>query len=78
MDLSESGDIPGLAAMLTSIELCSAVMEVSPPAVKSQLLQLLHQGFLIPVLGPALTDSVEKVRSQIVLEDEILIARLFS
>ena len=47
--------------MLTSLELCSAVIEVAPPGVELQLLDLVEQGFLIPVLGPALVVEAEQV-----------------
>jgi hypothetical protein len=54
-------DIPGLSLMLTSLELCSAVIEVAPQGVERQLLELVEQGFLIPVLGPALVAEAEQV-----------------
>ena len=61
LDPADAGDVPGLGSLLTSIELCSAVMEVAPPGVRLQLQELLYNGFLVPVLGPALADSVEQV-----------------
>ena len=39
---------------MTSLELCSAVLQVASAQISSQLLELIHQGFLVPVLGPAL------------------------
>ena len=53
----DAQDIPGLAAMLTSLELCSAVVELAPTQVAAQLMDLVHQGFLVPVLGPALVQE---------------------
>ncbi len=47
--------------MLTSLEVCSAVIEVAPQGVEAQLLDLVEQGFLIPVLGPALVGEAEQV-----------------
>ena len=45
--------------MLTSIELCCAVIEVAPSNVATQLLELIHQGFLVPVIGPALAQETD-------------------
>ena len=57
LDPIDAQDIPGLAAMLTSLELCSAVVELAPTQVAAQLMDLVHQGFLVPVLGPALVQE---------------------
>ena len=43
--------------MLTSLELCSAVVELAPSQVAIQLVDLVHQGFLVPVLAPALVQE---------------------
>jgi len=59
LDPGDGQDIPGLTNMLTSIELCSAVIEVAPSNVASQLLDLIHQGFLVPVIGPALVQETD-------------------
>lgn len=59
LDPGDGQDIPGLMNMLTSIELCSAVIEVAPTNVASQLLDLIHQGFLVPVIGPALVQETD-------------------
>eukprot|EP00092_Neocalanus_flemingeri_P054502 GFUD01064198.1.p1 GENE.GFUD01064198.1~~GFUD01064198.1.p1 ORF type:complete len:887 (+),score=170.61 GFUD01064198.1:94-2754(+) len=59
LDPGDGQDIPGLTDMLTSIELCSAVIEVAPSNVASQLLELIHQGFLVPVIGPALVQETD-------------------
>ena len=52
-------DIPSLSDMITSLELCSAVIQVASIRVSSQLLELIHQGFLVPVLGPALVQDTD-------------------
>ena len=57
LDPMDAQDIPGLAAMLTSLELCSAVVELAPSQVAAQLVDLVHQGFLVPVLAPALVQE---------------------
>jgi len=59
LDPGDAQDIPGLSAMLTSVELCSAVVELAPSQVASQLLDLVHQGFIVPVLGPALIQKTD-------------------
>ena len=51
---TDTQDIPGLGDLVTSLELCSAVLQVASAKISSQLLELIHQGFLVPVLGPAL------------------------
>ncbi|XP_055944834.1 FHF complex subunit HOOK-interacting protein 1B-like isoform X2 [Argiope bruennichi] len=50
-DISE---IPELAMFLNSLEFCNAVIQVAHPLVQEQLMEYLYQGFLVPVLGPAL------------------------
>lgn len=47
-------EIPELAMFLNSLEFCNAVIQVSHPTVQEQLLEYIYQGFLVPVLGPAL------------------------
>lgn len=51
-------EIPDLAMFLNSLEFCNAVIEVSHTSVQQQLLEYLNQGFLLPVLVPALQSSV--------------------
>ena len=55
----DTAAVPGLADMVTSLELCSAVLQVASTTISSQLLELIHQGFLVPVLGPALVHETE-------------------
>lgn len=47
-------EMPELAMFLNSLEFCNAVIQVAHPMVQEQLLEYLYQGFLVPVLGPAL------------------------
>lgn len=47
-------EIPELAMFLNSLEFCNAVIQVSHALVQEQLLEYIYQGFLIPVMGPAL------------------------
>ncbi|XP_063232931.1 FHIP family protein AAEL005291-like isoform X2 [Bacillus rossius redtenbacheri] len=54
--------VPELAAFMNSLEFCNAVVQVAHPRVTAQLLEFLHQGFLVPVVGPALLqNSVEEL-----------------
>lgn len=47
-------DISELAMFMNSLEFCNAVVQVAHPVVKKQMLEFLYQGFLVPVMGPAL------------------------
>ncbi len=49
--------LPALAAMLTGMSFCDAVLQCAHPLVAEQTLQLLSNGFLRPVLGAALRQS---------------------
>ncbi|XP_049885579.1 FHIP family protein GJ17503 isoform X2 [Pectinophora gossypiella] len=46
-----------LTLFIDSLEFCNAVAQVAHPSIKKQLLDLLYQGFLVPVMGPALLQS---------------------
>ena len=43
-----------LTMFMNSLEFCNAVVQVAHPVVKNQMLEFLYQGFLVPVMGPAL------------------------
>uniref|UniRef100_L7M6Z9 FHF complex subunit HOOK-interacting protein C-terminal domain-containing protein n=1 Tax=Rhipicephalus pulchellus TaxID=72859 RepID=L7M6Z9_RHIPC len=47
-------EFPELTMFLNSLEFCNAVIQVSHTMVQEQLLEYIYQGFLIPVMGPAL------------------------
>jgi hypothetical protein len=47
-------EIHGLTIFMNSLEFCNAVVQVAHPVVKRQMLDFLYQGFLVPVMGPAL------------------------
>lgn len=47
-------DIPALDHLMHSFEFCNAVAQISHPTVQKELLEYLYQGFLVPVMGPAL------------------------
>lgn len=45
---------PELIMFLNSLEFCNAVVQVAHPVVSEQLIRYFHDGFLVPVVGPAL------------------------
>ncbi|XP_015599998.1 UPF0518 protein AAEL005291 isoform X2 [Cephus cinctus] len=47
-------DMSALTQIINSLEFCNAVAQVAHPLVQKQLLEFLYQGFLVPVMGPAL------------------------
>ncbi|KAI1899072.1 hypothetical protein AGOR_G00057710 [Albula goreensis] len=49
--------VSSLVLFMNSLEFCNAVVQVAHPLLQSQLLQYLHTGFLVPVMGPALHKS---------------------
>ncbi|CAF4880714.1 unnamed protein product [Pieris macdunnoughi] len=46
-----------LTLFIDSLEFCNAVAQVAHPSIRAQLLDLLLQGFLVPVMGPALLQT---------------------
>lgn len=61
-------DLPALTQLMNSLEFCNAVTQVAHPMVQKQLLEFLYQGFLIPVIGPALLQvSVHLIRHERVI-----------
>ncbi|XP_026735300.1 UPF0518 protein GJ17503 isoform X2 [Trichoplusia ni] len=46
-----------LTLFIDSLEFCNAVAQVAHPSIKKHLLDLSYQGFLVPVMGPALLQS---------------------
>ncbi|XP_061917468.1 FHF complex subunit HOOK-interacting protein 1B [Entelurus aequoreus] len=49
--------VSSLVLFMNSLEFCNAVVQVAHHMVRSQLLDYLHNGFLVPVMGPALHKS---------------------
>ncbi|XP_012697804.2 FHF complex subunit HOOK interacting protein 1B isoform X1 [Clupea harengus] len=49
--------VSSLVLFMNSLEFCNAVVQVAHPLVRSQLLDYVHNGFLVPVMGPALHKS---------------------
>ncbi|GLD52161.1 protein FAM160A1 [Lates japonicus] len=45
---------PSLVQFLNSLEFCNAVIQVAHPDIRDQLVSYIYNGFLVPVLAPAL------------------------
>ncbi|XP_067663029.1 FHF complex subunit HOOK-interacting protein 1B-like isoform X1 [Haliotis asinina] len=50
--------MPDLQMFLNSLEFCNAVIQIAHPLVKNQLIKYIYDGFLVPVLGPALHQDI--------------------
>lgn len=46
--------MPSLIQFLNSLEFCNAVIQVAHPDIREQLVSYIYNGFLVPVLAPAL------------------------
>ncbi|XP_046395520.1 FHF complex subunit HOOK interacting protein 1B isoform X2 [Ischnura elegans] len=69
-------ELDELNMFMNSLEFCNAIALAAHPKVKAQLLKYLYQGFLVPVMGPALlqvhcrqgiTSSVREAHKDVVL-----------
>ncbi|XP_039996254.1 protein FAM160A1-like [Xiphias gladius] len=62
LDPADWQQVPALVHFLHSLDFCSAVTKVAHPSIRSQLLGYIYNGFLVPVLAPALHKlTVEEV-----------------
>nr|XP_020444023.1 protein FAM160A1-like [Monopterus albus] len=62
LDQDDCQQVPALVHFLHSLDFCSAVTKVAHPSIRSQLLGYINNGFLVPVLAPALHKlTVEEV-----------------
>lgn len=53
-------DMPELTLFMNSLEFCNAVVQVAHDLIKQQLLDFMYQGFIVPVLGPAILQVIKK------------------
>ncbi|XP_030047506.1 FHF complex subunit HOOK-interacting protein 1A [Microcaecilia unicolor] len=54
--------IPALIQFMNSLEFCNAVIQVAHPLIRNQLVNYIYNGFLVPVMAPALHKvTVEEV-----------------
>ncbi|NWR59866.1 F16A2 protein, partial [Bucorvus abyssinicus] len=62
--------VSSLVLFMNSLEFCNAVIQVAHPLVQKQLVDYVHNGFLVPVMGPALhkTSVEEMIASTAYLE----------
>ncbi|XP_075575290.1 LOW QUALITY PROTEIN: FHF complex subunit HOOK-interacting protein 1B [Pelecanus crispus] len=62
--------VSSLVLFMNSLEFCNAVIQVAHPLVQKQLVDYVHNGFLVPVVGPALhkTSVEEMIASTAYLE----------
>ncbi|XP_029381860.1 protein FAM160A1-like [Echeneis naucrates] len=54
LDRADWQQVPALVHFLHSLEFCGAVTKVAHPSIRCQLLGYIYNGFLVPVLAPAL------------------------
>ncbi|XP_015784334.1 UPF0518 protein GH13096 isoform X2 [Tetranychus urticae] len=47
-----------LQIFLSALDFCNAVVQMSHPTIKKQMVDLIFQGFLVPVIGPALHEEM--------------------
>uniref|UniRef100_A0AAG5DTK5 FHF complex subunit HOOK-interacting protein C-terminal domain-containing protein n=1 Tax=Anopheles atroparvus TaxID=41427 RepID=A0AAG5DTK5_ANOAO len=57
-------ELPELTLFMNSLEFCNAVVQVAHTMIRQQLLDFLYQGFLVPVLGPAILQQTFKGQGQ--------------
>jgi hypothetical protein len=58
-------EMPELNHFLSSLQFCDAVLQVAHPSVREHLLGLIYMGFLVPVMGPALTQVGQRYFTEI-------------
>ncbi|XP_062239504.1 FHF complex subunit HOOK-interacting protein 1A-like isoform X2 [Platichthys flesus] len=62
LDQADWQQVPALVHLLHSLDFCGAVTKVAHPSIRSQLLSYIYNGFLVPVVAPALHKlTVEEV-----------------
>ncbi|XP_029026765.1 FHF complex subunit HOOK interacting protein 1A-like [Betta splendens] len=54
LDQADWQQVPALVHFLHSLEFCGAVTKVAHPSIRCQLLGYIYNGFLVPVVAPAL------------------------
>ncbi|CAH1723738.1 unnamed protein product [Chironomus riparius] len=64
-------EMPELTLFMNSLEFCNAVVQVAHPLIREQLLDFLYQGFLVPVLGPAILQKLKGSHLQTNIESQI-------
>ncbi|XP_070553596.1 FHF complex subunit HOOK-interacting protein 1A-like isoform X2 [Ptychodera flava] len=60
LNREDANNIPTLGAFLNSLDFCNAVVQVAHPMVCRQLVDYIYEGFLLPVMAPALHQNVQR------------------
>ncbi|KAM7347304.1 FHIP family protein GG24907 isoform 1-T1 [Cochliomyia hominivorax] len=64
-------EIPELTLFMNALEFCNAVVQVAHEMIKNQLLDFMYQGFIVPVLGPALLQTLKGKHFQTNVDSQI-------
>ncbi|XP_068144021.1 FHIP family protein GK23746 isoform X1 [Drosophila tropicalis] len=64
-------EIPELNLFMNALEFCNAVVQVAHEMIKQQLLDFMYQGFIVPVLGPAILQTLKGKHFQTNIDSQI-------
>ncbi|KAH8250698.1 hypothetical protein KR038_008036 [Drosophila bunnanda] len=64
-------EIPELTLFMNALEFCNAVVQVAHEMIKQQLLDFMYQGFIVPVLGPAILQTLKGKHFQTNVDSQI-------
>ncbi|SPP82254.1 UPF0518 protein GL19323 isoform X3 [Drosophila guanche] len=64
-------EIPELTLFMNALEFCNAVVQVAHEMIKQQLLDFMYQGFIVPVLGPAVLQTLKGKHFQTNIDSQI-------
>ncbi|XP_032583669.1 UPF0518 protein CG3558 isoform X3 [Drosophila sechellia] len=64
-------EIPELTLFMNALEFCNAVVQVAHEMIKQQLLDFMYQGFIVPVLGPAILQTLKGKHFQTNIDSQI-------
>ncbi|KAH8403275.1 hypothetical protein KR222_009578 [Zaprionus bogoriensis] len=64
-------EIPELTLFMNALEFCNAVVQVAHEMIKHQLLDFMYQGFIVPVLGPAILQTLKGKHFQTNVDSQI-------
>ncbi|KAH8412820.1 hypothetical protein KR009_005991 [Drosophila setifemur] len=64
-------EIPELTLFMNALEFCNAVVQVAHEMIKNQLLDFMYQGFIVPVLGPAILQTLKDKHFQTNVDSQI-------
>uniref|UniRef100_A0A1A9WAR8 FHF complex subunit HOOK-interacting protein C-terminal domain-containing protein n=1 Tax=Glossina brevipalpis TaxID=37001 RepID=A0A1A9WAR8_9MUSC len=64
-------EITELTLFMNALEFCNAVIQVAHEMIKKQLLDFTYQGFIVPVLGPAILQTLKGKHFQTNVDSQI-------